>query len=106
MDLELHFTLGALAFVWEEGNPLAVGPTSHQVALVIHGDVAEQVGHGLSVVDAADGLSQNHADIHCLDFRTLEFLDFMRDGVGHHHLGSHDQTKLCTLKNDITTVHY
>lgn len=58
-----------------------------QVALVVHGDVAEQVGHGLSVVDAADGFSQNHADVHCLDFGTLELLNFVRDSVGYHHLG-------------------
>jgi len=55
-------------------------------SLVVHGDVAEQVGHGLPVVDAADGLRQYHADIHGLDFGTLELLDFMGDGVGHHHL--------------------
>lgn len=41
MDLELHFTLGALSFVSEEGNHLTVRPTSRQVALVVHGDVAE-----------------------------------------------------------------
>lgn len=64
-----------------------MGPTSCLVALVVHSDVAEQVGHGLSVVDAADSFGQNHADVHRLDFGTLEFLDFVGDGVGHHHLG-------------------
>lgn len=39
--------------------------------LVVHRDVTEQVGHGLSVVDAADCFSQYHADVHSLDFRTL-----------------------------------
>lgn len=55
-------------------------------SLVIHGDVAEQVGHGLSVVDAAYGLSQYHADIHSFYFGTLQLLYFMGHGVGHHHL--------------------
>lgn len=68
------------------GGALAVGPTWRRAALVVHGNVAEQVGHGLSVVDAADGFGQNHADVHRLDFGTLELLDFMGDGVGHHHL--------------------
>lgn len=54
--------------------------------LVIHGDVTEQVGHGLSVVDAADGFSQYHADIYSLDFGTLKLLYFMGDCVGDHHL--------------------
>lgn len=40
-------------------------------SLVVRGDVAEQVSHGLSVVDAPDGLSQYHADVHSLDFGTL-----------------------------------
>lgn len=41
------------------------------VASVIHSDVAEQIGHGLSVVDAPDGLGQDHTDIHSFDFWTL-----------------------------------
>ena len=53
---------------------------------VIHGDVAEQVGHGLSVVDASYGLGQDHADVHRLDLGTLELLQLVGDGVGHHHL--------------------
>lgn len=96
-DLELYFKLGATSIClqrWEEGHPPAAGPTSRQAALVVHGDVAEQVGHGLPVVDAADGLGQNHADVHRLDFGTLELLDFVRDGVGYHHLGSRDH-KYC-----------
>lgn len=44
---------------------------SLSLTLVVRGDVAEQVGHGLSVVDAPDGLSQYHADVHSLDFGTL-----------------------------------
>ncbi len=57
--------------------------------LVVYGDIAEQVGHGLPVVNASDGLGQDHTDIHCLDLRTLQFLHLMRDSVGHHHLKYH-----------------
>lgn len=56
------------------------------VASVIHSDVAEQVGHGLSIVDATDGLSQDHTDIHSFDFWTLQLLNLMWNSVGHHHL--------------------
>lgn len=55
--------------------------------LVVHCDVAEQVGHGLPIVDASDGLGQDHTDVHCLDLWTLELLYLVRDGVSHHHLG-------------------
>lgn len=41
------------------------------VASVVDRDVVEQISHGLLVVDAADGLSQDHADIHSLDFAAL-----------------------------------
>lgn len=54
--------------------------------LVVHADVAEQVGHGLAVVDAADGLRQDHADVHRLDLGTLQLLELVGDRVGHHHL--------------------
>lgn len=54
---------------------------------VIYCDVTEQVSHGLSIVDASDGLGQDHTDVHCLDLGTLELLDLMRDCIGHHHLG-------------------
>ena len=53
---------------------------------VVQADVAEQVGHGLSVVDAADSLRQNHADVHRLDLGTLQLLDLVGNGVGHDHL--------------------
>lgn len=43
----------------------------HFTSLVVHGDVAEQVGHGLAIVNTANGFSQYHADIHSLDFWTL-----------------------------------
>lgn len=56
------------------------------VASVIHGDVAEQIGHGLSVVDAPDGLSQDHTHIHSFDFWTLQLLHLVGNSVGHHHL--------------------
>lgn len=56
-------------------------------ASVVHADVAEQVGHGLAVVDAADGLRQDHADVHRFDLRTLQLLYLVGDRVGHHHLG-------------------
>lgn len=62
------------------------------VASVIHSNVAEQIGHGFSVVDASDRLSQDHTDIHGFDFWTLKLLDLMGNSVGHHHLEAQ-----CTL---------
>lgn len=59
------------------------------VASVVHSDVAEQISHGLSIVDAPDGLSQDHTDIHSFDFWTLQLLHLMRNSVGHHHLDIH-----------------
>lgn len=56
------------------------------VPLVIHGNVAEQVSHGFSVMGAADGFGQNHTDVHRLDLGTLKLLELMGDRVGHHHL--------------------
>ena len=53
---------------------------------VIHSYVAEQVRHGLPVVDAADGLRQDHADVDCFDLWTLELLQLVGNRVGHHHL--------------------
>jgi len=53
---------------------------------VVHSDVAEQVGHGLPVVDAADGLRQDHADVNGFDLWTLELLELVGNRVGHHHL--------------------
>lgn len=58
------------------------------VASVIHGDVAEQIGHGLSVVDASDGFGQDHTDIDSLDLWTLQLLYLVRNSVGHYHLGA------------------
>ena len=55
-------------------------------ASVLQCDVAEQVRHGLLVVDAADGLGQQDANVHRFDFMALHLLDFVRDRVGHHHL--------------------
>lgn len=57
-----------------------------ELSLIINSDVAEQVGHGLAIVDAADGLGQDHAHIHRLDLRALQFLHLMWDGVRYHHL--------------------
>lgn len=59
---------------------------SKHAASVVHGDVAEQIRHGLSVVDAADGFGQDHAHVHRFDFGTLQFLQVMGHSVGHHHL--------------------
>lgn len=56
------------------------------VASVIHRNVAEQIGHGFPVVDAPDRLGQDHADVHSFDLRTLQLLDLVGNGVGHHHL--------------------
>lgn len=64
------------------------------VLLVIHSDVAEQVGHGFSVMDAADGFGQNHTDVHRLDLGTLKLLDLVGDSVSHHHLCDEAELRL------------
>lgn len=53
---------------------------------IIHSYIAKQVRHGLPVVDAANGLWQDHADVYRLDLWTLELLQLVRNRVGHHHL--------------------
>lgn len=65
---------------------VCAGMLSVCVASVIHSDVAEQIGHGLSVVDAPNRLGQDHTDIHSFDFWTLQLLHLVRYSVGHHHL--------------------
>lgn len=62
--------------------------TGAGAALVINSDVAEQIGHGLAVVDPPDGLRENQADIHSLYLGALQLLHFVRNCVGHHHLWS------------------
>lgn len=37
-------------------------------------------------MDAADGLRQYHADVHCFNLWTLELLELVRNRVGDHHL--------------------
>lgn len=54
--------------------------------LVIDCNVAEQVGHGLSIVDTADGFRQDHADINSFDLGALQLLNFMRNSICYHHL--------------------
>lgn len=72
-DISMFFFLFHYFFNSTEKKypPSVPNPPQLTLFLVVHGDVAEQVGHGLSVVDAADGLSQNHTDVHRLDLRTL-----------------------------------
>lgn len=53
---------------------------------VIHCDVPEEIRHGFPVVDPPNRFRQNQADVHRLDFRTLQFLDLVRHRVCHHHL--------------------
>lgn len=74
-------------------------------ALVVHGDVTEQIGHGLSVVDTADGLGEDHAHVHRLDLRTLELLHLMGHCVGHHHLGQHKSGHYIAKKS-LQTITY
>lgn len=90
--MQIYVNLTYLIQHWEDVPSVTINPpqpSPSDVSLVIHGDVAEQVGHGLSVVDAADGLGQYHADIHRFYFGTLQLLYFMGHGVGHHHLRVH-----------------
>lgn len=37
-------------------------------------------------MNPADGLREDHADVHRFDLGALELLDFMRNCVGDHHL--------------------
>ena len=61
-----------------------------RVRSVIHCYVAEQIGHGLSIVDPPNGLRQDHTDVNRLDLWTLKLLQLMWDGVGHNHLSESD----------------
>lgn len=65
---------------------LQEGDGNSEAASVVHCNVAEQVSHGLAVVDAANGLGEDHADVHGFDFWTLQLLNLVRNSVGHHHL--------------------
>lgn len=55
--------------------------------LVIDSDVAEEIGHGLAVVDSPDGFRQDQTDIHSLYLGALQLLHLVRNSVGHYHLG-------------------
>lgn len=54
--------------------------------LVIDSDVAEEIGHGLAVVDSPDGLREDQTDIHSLYLGALQLLHLVRNSVGHYHL--------------------
>lgn len=60
-------------------------------ALIIQSYISEEVRHGLPVMDPANGFWEDHADIHSLDFRALEFLYFMWDCVCNNHLQKEKQ---------------
>lgn len=55
-------------------------------ALVIDSDVAEEISHGLAVVDSPDGFREDQTDIHSLYLGALQLLHLMRNSVGHYHL--------------------
>ena len=55
---------------------------------VVQPHVAEEVRHGLVVVDAPYGLTQQHTDVHSFDLVTMHLFHLVRDSVSHHHLGS------------------
>lgn len=57
-------------------------------ALVIDGDVAEEIGHGLPVVDSPDGFGEDQADVHSLYLGALQLLYLVRNRVGYYHLWS------------------
>lgn len=62
--------------------------------LVLKGNVLEQIGHRFLVVNATDGLGQQHTDVYRLDLVTLELLKFVRNCVCHHHLEITDMKKV------------
>lgn len=62
-----------------------------RVSSVVHSNVAEQIGHGLSVVDAPDGLGQDQTHVYSPDLWTLQLLHLVRNGVRHHHLQTTQQ---------------
>lgn len=45
-------------------------------------------------MDSADGLREDEADVHCLNFGALQFLDLVRNGVGHHHLETKQRSEV------------
>lgn len=72
-------------------------------ASVVHGDVAEQIRHGLSVVDAANGFGQDHAHVHRFDFGTLQLLQVVGHSVGHHHLQVQSDSCIITAETSTHT---
>lgn len=56
--------------------------------LVIDSDVAEEIGHGLAVVDPSDGFGEDQTDIHSLYLGALQLLHLVRNCVGYYHLQS------------------
>lgn len=45
-------------------------------------------------MDSADGLREDQADVHRLNFGALQFLDLVRNSVGHHNLKQSRDHKL------------
>ena len=54
---------------------------------VLQGNISEEIGHGLSVVDSANGFGQKEADVDRPDtVATALAVVVVGDGVGHYHL--------------------
>ena len=78
----LNSTLSSLLILLEAGAKNDLGRKIYQAGVqaavigsVLHGDVLEEVGHGLLVVDPSDGLGKQDGYVHlsavCRDYHTL-----------------------------------
>lgn len=54
--------------------------------LVLQRYIAEQIGHGLLVVNAANGLSDQNGDVDRLDLMALQLLYLVWNGIGYNDL--------------------
>lgn len=54
--------------------------------LIVKSDIAEELAHGLVVVDATDSFAEHQRDVHRLDLVAAHLLHLVRYSVRHNHL--------------------
>ena len=61
--------------------------------------MSKEIAHALVVVNPANALRQQGADIDGLDLGALQLQDLVGHCVGHHHLGIDDRNKYKSANN-------
>ena len=54
--------------------------------LVLHWDISEEIGHGLSVVDPSNCLRKHQTHVYCFDFCAFLLVNFLRNCICHKQL--------------------